>query len=317
MNGRRGGVVSVMDIGGTHVTAANVDTDTRSVVPGQCLRAPLDSGGSAEEIVSALAWCARRLAAPARRWSIAIPGPFDYERGIGRFEGVGKFDALRGVDLRAALGPLLPGAASVGFQNDADAFAFGEWWAGAVRGHRTVVAITLGTGVGSCFLRDGRSVRHGGTVPPDGRVDLLRHEGKPLEDTVSRRALRRAYAQATGEPPTLDVREIAQHARHGDRTASIVLTQAFRALGTVLGPWLTAFEPTILVVGGSIAASWDLIAEPLRTALADTLPTRTGPIALQHAQHLTEAPLLGAAYLDLATATQVHPSPGPREAPIP
>lgn len=317
MTDRHGGVVSVMDIGGTHVTAANVDIDTRSVTPGQCLHAPLDSGESAEEIVSALARCARRLATPAHRWSIAIPGPFDYERGIGRFEGVGKFDALRGVDLRAALTPHLPGAAAVGFHNDADAFAFGEWWAGAARGHRTVVAITLGTGVGSCFLRDGRSVRHGGAVPPDGRVDLLWHEGKPLEDTLSRRALRRAYAHATGEPSAFDVREIAQRARHGDRTASTVLTQAFRALGTVLGPWLAAFEPTILVVGGSIAASWDLIAEPLRTALADTLPTRTGPIAVQPAQLLAEAPLLGAAYLDLATATHAHLSPGPQEAPIP
>lgn len=298
----RGSVVSVLDIGGTHVTAANVDTATRAVVPGQSVREPLDGDGGAAEIVSTLARCAARLPVPASRWSVAIPGPFDYARGIGRFEGVGKFDALREVDLRAALAPLLPGAATVGFHNDADAFALGEWWAGAARGHSTVVAITLGTGVGSCFLRDGRSVRHGDGIPPEGRIDLLRYAGQPLEDTVSRRALRRAYAQATGQSSAPDVQELARRARHGDRTATNVFAHAFRALGTVLGPCLAAFQPTLLLVGGSIAASWDLISEPLHAALADA---PTGPIALQPAQHLADAPLLGAAYLDLAAASDV------------
>ena len=294
-------VVSVMDIGGTHVTTANVDVETRSILAGQTFRELLDGDGSADEILSALARCVSCL--PARsgsRWAIALPGPFDYELGIGRYAGVGKFDALRGFDLRAALTPLLPCASSVSFHNDAEAFVLGEWWAGAARRHRSVVGITLGTGVGSSFVRDGYVVRHGPGVAPEGRVDLLRYARMPLEETVSRRAIRRAYARATGEPPALDVREIAQRARQGDRAAADVFTQAFRALGTVLGPLLSAFEATILVVGGSIAASWDLVAEPLRAGLADAEPVRTAPIAVEPARHLAQAPLLGAAYLAAA-----------------
>src|SRR6266511_329680 len=243
---------------------------------------------------------------PAGGGPSPCPGPFDYELGIGRYEGVGKFDALRGFDLRAALTPLLPGAASISFHNDADAFVVGEWWAGAARGHRCAVGITLGTGVGSGFLRDRHLLWHGPGVPPEVRVDLLRYAGAPLEETVSRRAIRRAYARATGQPPALDVQGIAQRARQGESAAADVLTRTFGVLGGVLAPLLVAFEATVLVVGGSIAASWDVVAEPLRAGLADADPARTAPIALEPARHLVEAPLLGAACLSTAPA-----APGP------
>ncbi|MBG0850457.1 ROK family protein [Streptomyces spinoverrucosus] len=299
----------MLEVGGTHVTAASVDTGTRGLRSGLSFREPLDGDGSAEDIVSALVWCAARLPAqPAGRWAVALPGPFDYERGIGRYEGVGKFDALRGFDLRAALTASLPDARSIGFCNDADAFALGEWWAGAARGHRSAVGITLGTGVGSCFLRDGRIVRHGPGVPPEGRVHAVRYADKPLEETVSRRALRRAYAQVTGEVPP-DVREIARRARQGDRAAAGVFFETFGVLGRVLGPSLAAFEPTVVVVGGAIAGAWDLVAEPLRTGLTETDPARTGRIVITPARRPADAALLGAAYL--ATAAVATASGGP------
>lgn len=265
-------------------------------------REPLDGDGSAEEIVAALVRCAARLpAGPGTPWAIALPGPFDYVGGIGLYEGVGKFDALRGVDLRAALAARLPGAGTASFHNDADAFVLGEWWAGSARGHRHAVGITLGTGVGSGFLRDGRLLRQGSGVPPEGRVDLLRYEDAPLEETVSRRAIRRAYAEAAGGPPTLDVHQIAQLALSGDRVAEAVFERTFHALGTVLGPWLAAFQPTVLVVGGSIAASWDLVARPLRAGLAAAAPeTADGRIAVEPAAHSGQAALLGAAHLAAA-----------------
>lgn len=298
----QGTAVSVMDIGGTHVTAASVRVGPDDLRLGPLFREPLDGNGSAEEIVSALVRCAGHL--PGRsgdHWAIALPGPFDYEQGIGRYEGVGKFDALRDVDLRAALTARLPGTPVLSFCNDADAFVLGEWQAGAARGHRTVAGITLGTGVGSGFLRDGGFLRQGDGIPPGGRVDLLRHAGKPLEETVSRRALRRAYAQATAQSAAPDVHEIAERARQGDSAAASVFTESFRALGTVLGPLLAVFDPTILVIGGSIAASWDLVAPPLRDGLSHA-GADPGRMAIEPARFPAGAPLLGAAYLAAAPA---------------
>ncbi|MER5795734.1 ROK family protein [Streptomyces sp. NPDC001980] len=301
MSSGEGPVVPVLEVGGTHVTAACVDVGTRDLRGGRSFRETVDGDSSAGDIVSALVHCAARLSVrgPAR-WAVALPGPFDHERGIGRYEGVGKFDALRGFDLRAALTSALPGASGVSFWNDADAFVLGEWWAGAARGHRRAVGITLGTGVGSCFLRDGRIVRQGPGVPPDGRLHTLRYADAPLEETVSRRALRRAYARFSGQPPP-DVREIARRARQGDRAAAGVFAGAFRVLGSVLGPFVAAFEPTVLVVGGAVAGAWDLVAEPLRAGLAEAGGrARDGCPAVTPARQPARAPLLGAAYLTTA-----------------
>jgi glucokinase len=306
-----GTVISVMDIGGTHVSVANVNLEARSVLTGQSFREPLNADASAGEFVSALAGCASRL--PARsgsRWAIALPGPFDYQRGIAQYEGVGKFDALRGYDLREALLPRLPGADCISWHNDADAFVLGEWWVGAARGHHSAVGITLGTGVGSGFVRDGVILRRGPGIPPGGRVNMLRFAGRPLEETVSRHALRRAYAQATGQSAAPDVREIARRARRGELAAARVFAQTYRALGTVLAPYLADFDPGVVVVGGSIAASWDLVAEPLRAGLADVSPAQTSRIALEPALHLAEAPLLGAAYLATSSGRGCHAAAG-------
>ncbi|MEY9835747.1 ROK family protein [Streptacidiphilus sp. EB103A] len=289
-----------MDIGGTHVTAAHVDVTAGSLSLGPSHREPIEGTVSADEFVSALVRCAGRLPGPAgEHWTIALPGPFDYQHGIGRYEGVGKFEALRGFDLRTALTARLPGHPTVAFCNDADSFTLGEWQAGAARGQRTVTGLTLGTGVGSCFLREGTIVRQGHGIPPGGRVDLMEHAGRPLEETVSRRALRRAYARAATDPGEPDVREIAERARKGDSAAVGVFTQAFHALGLVLGPLLAAYEPDVLVIGGSIAGSWDLVAPPLREGIAAAAP-ESGRTVVVPAQFPERAPLLGAAYLATA-----------------
>lgn len=295
-------IVSVLEVGGTHVTAARVDRTGQRVLAGLWRRAPLDSGGSADEIVASLARCAAQLPTlTASRWAVAVPGPFDYACGIGRYAGVGKFDALNGVDLRFALMPRLPGAVSISFHNDAHAFGIGEWWAGAAAGRRSAVAVTLGTGIGSCFLRDGHVVQDGPAVPPEGRADLIRYEGRPLEETVSRRALRRAYARATGHDA--DVHEIAERARNGDYAAAQVFERAFGVLGTVLAPYLAKFAPQVVVIGGSIAASWDLVIAPLQAGLCSAEPDRGARIRLVPAKHPTTAPVLGAAYLDALTGS--------------
>lgn len=108
-------------------------------------------------------------APPGARWGVAVPGPFDYAKGVALFAGVGKFEALYGVDVRAALlGGLWQRPGDVVFLNDAHAFLAGEWTGGAAHGHRRAVGITLGTGVGSAFLADGLIREDGSGVPPGG-----------------------------------------------------------------------------------------------------------------------------------------------------
>ncbi|GHJ39415.1 ROK family protein [Streptomyces sp. TS71-3] len=256
-------MIPVLEIGGTHVTAALVDPRDGHVTART--RGPLDAHGGAEDILGTVRRCADGLPAPAgARWGVAVPGPFDYARGIALFAGVGKFEALYGVDVRTALlDGLRKRPGDVAFVNDAHAFLLGEWSTGAGRGHRRVVGITLGTGVGSAFLADGRIRESGPGVPPEGRLDLTELDGRPLEDSVSRRAILARYGDRDA-----DVRDVAERARAGEGRARRVLDDAFTGLGTVLGPRLADFGASALVVGGSIAGSWDLVAPALRSGLA-------------------------------------------------
>ena len=295
--------VPALDIGGSHVTAALVDPAAGAVVPGSVHRSSLDAAATAEDIVDGIVGTGARLASAAgATWGVAVPGPFDYQAGRAWFAGVGKFESLYGVDLGSMLTARLPGPpASVRFLNDADAFLLGEWRFGAASGHDRCVGLTLGTGIGSAFLADGAIRQQGPVVPPEGRVDLLRIDGEPLEDTVSSRAIRAAYQRRTGMPPP-DVAEIARRGATGDATAAAVLSEAFTRLGEALSPWLRAFGTTVLVVGGSMVGSWPLIGPPLRAALGGD---HGRPLTVTVAAEPEHATLLGAA-IHAASAHAAH-----------
>ncbi|MGW3291726.1 ROK family protein [Streptomyces sp. NPDC001002] len=334
----------VLDIGGTHVTAALVDPATGRPLPSSVLRRPLGSGAAADSILDAIALAALEL--PAEHgpiWGVAIPGPFDYDTGVGRFTGVGKFEALSGVDVGAGLrGRLAHRAEHLRFLNDADAFALGEYHAGAAAGHERVVCLTLGTGVGSSFLRGGRPVHDGTQVPPCGHVHRLTvRDDLPLEEYVSRRAIRAQYAHyarldvvagnrsrpdvhesrldvhesrldvheslpdvheslpdAHESLPDVheslpDVHEIAALAMAGNQAAAKAFRYAFEALGEALAPWVDRFEATAVVIGGSMAQSWDLIHPAFSAGLVRAGATT---VRVLPAGQPAEAPLIGAAH---------------------
>jgi glucokinase len=284
--------VPVLEVGGTHVTAGWVRPDGWQV--SEVSRRDLPAGGSAQQLIEILAGAGAGLAAgPGAAWGIAVPGPFDYARGVAHYAGVGKFEALAGVDVGAALAEALPSRpGSLCFSNDASAFAVGEWLVGAARGATRCVAVTLGTGVGSAFLDKGISISSGSSVPPEAELHLLRHADRPLEDWVSSRAIRAGYVRAGGSAAR-EVVEIAGLARAGDAAARAAFDGAFRVLGEVLGPWLERFDADRLVIGGSISRSFDLVEGPLRAGLSIASNWR---FSIVTAAVPDLAPLVGAAY---------------------
>ncbi|MGZ2356845.1 ROK family protein [Streptomyces sp. 372A] len=291
--------VPVLEIGGTHVTASVIDTTSAGTAPPAVVRQPVPADAPADELLDAIAVVGTRVEAPAgAHWGVAIPGPFDYETGTGRFRGIGKFESLHGVDVGAGLLVRLPGAPRrISFVNDADAFALGEYRAGAAAGRRRVLCITLGTGVGSSFLLDGRPVTDGPDVPPGGRAHRLTAHGLPLEEVVSRRAIRRFYATAAGLPghgPLPDVHDIAASARNGEAPARQAIRHCFGALGRALAPWCERFRPDLMVVGGSMAGSWDLVGPAVREGF-ETWAAGAAPPAVT-ALRPADAPLIGAAH---------------------
>jgi glucokinase len=289
-------VVGALEIGGTHVSAALVSLDKRAIDPVGVQRYALAPDGTRDELVRSIVTTARQLSRPdVTRWGVATPGPFDYARGISLIRGVAKLDALYGADLRAELSAALGvEPRNVSFINDANAFLVGEWWAGAAQGGGRSIGITLGTGLGSAFISDGKIVESDPDVPPEGRLDLIPFRGEPVEETLSSRGLRALYGEDGA-----DVVEIARRARAGEARAADVMHRFGSALGEFLARWVYLFIPTTVVLGGSIARSWDLWSEEFRAACAPDMDQTWYGVA----EHLDEAPLLGAAY-DAARAVR-------------
>lgn len=286
----RGNIVSI-DLGGTHVTAGRIDVNSGEVLMFQ--RVPLAPNTDRGELVMRITGAAAAVAeGVVERIGVAVPGPFDYAKGVCLL--THKLEPLHGVDLRRELADAVQTPpTSIAFVNDADAFLLGEAWVGAARGHRRAAAVTLGTGLGSAFLEDGKIVDTGPRVPFEGSLHLVPYRGRPAEETVSRAALLASYGD-----PRLDVRDIAIRARNGDARARQVFDELALALGEMTAPWLDSFRASCLVVGGSISQAWDLLAHGLHAALGalDCLE-EIAPAARVH-----DAALLGAARHAATTA---------------
>jgi glucokinase len=278
------GRVVALDLGGTHVSAATVDMDAATVVPETRVRAELTADADRDELLDRIGHAASAASSGSvEAAGVAAPGPFDYAAGICLLEH--KLKPLHGVDLRALLASRLSlEPECIRFLNDAEAFVLGEAWAGAARGHERVLGITIGTGLGSAFLEHGSIVRAGPHVPPGGELYRLPFRGGAVEERVSRGAILTRYGATN-----VDVADIAARARDGDTHAR----EAFDALATdladLLRPWAATFEPSCLVVGGSIARSWDLLRSGLAPLEAD------GVVVVTAAANIEDAALLGAA----------------------
>ncbi|GAA3664903.1 ROK family glucokinase [Nocardioides ginsengisoli] len=189
--------------------------------------------------------------------------------------------------------------------NDANCAAHAELVAGAARGVRSALLITIGTGIGGAILLDGRVVRgaHGLAgefghmqVVPGGLACECGLHGC-WEQYCSGRALERVTRVALGRH--LDGPEVTALARAGDEVA----LHAFGSIGTWLGVGVaglvSAFDPERVVVGGGVSAVGDLLLAPARRALTASLQGtayRAVP-ALVPAELGPEAGAIGAALL--------------------
>ena len=282
--------VIALDVGGTSVKSAWVAPGGRVI--GEPTITPIDSSGEAESILGTFAQIISTHLGQAQTSNVigvalGFPGPFDYGAGICLIEGVEKYRAIYGVNMRYALRARLNlGDLQILFRNDAEAAVVGEARYGAGRDYQRLIGVTLGTGCGSAFLVDGVPVTSGPGVPPNGWLYPVLFRGIRADDTFSRRGLE-ARLRAAGITE-LSVKDAAVAARAGDVTARQVF-EAFGAdLGAFLNSFAVAFAAEAVLVLGQIAGAIDLFGPPLRQALSiAALPGERGP----------DAALLGAADL--------------------
>ena len=127
---------------------------------------------------------------------VAMPSPFDFIKGIAMAEH--KFASIKGMNVRAELHRLTGiDPSRILFTNDAAGFGMGAWSLGGGNA-RHLIGVTLGTGLGACFIVDGCYATYGPGVPIGGELWDYPFRGRIAEDFVSTRWFEEKFRQITG-----------------------------------------------------------------------------------------------------------------------
>ena len=255
-----------LDVGGTQIKTASIKKDGNLNQPIQYF--PARSEENADTILDYFTRIIRQVSEPDTipEVRLAFPGPFDYERGICLMRGLGKFDALYGLDFGGELSRRLGiSREAIRFANDAAAFSLGELHFGAGKNASRALFVCIGTGCGSAFAVNGSLVSAPEPgVPENGWVYNAPFLSGQIDDFISRRGLLALTQARLGE--ALDGKALAQRTRSGEKSAGACFREFGVRLRDALSPFLDGFRPEVLCLGGQIMKSGDLFLEPLETA---------------------------------------------------
>lgn len=208
---------------------------------------------------------------------IAMPALIDPQKG----------DILVAVNLPEFIGVPIPQIIQNTFGvpvlmgNDANLAAMGEWHYGAGKGHQHLVFLTIGTGIGGSVISGGQLLvgQHGlaaelghVTVLPDGPLCVCGQRGH-LEALASGTAIAAYVAEQLkqGRPSSMigkpDTKTISHAAQLGDPLAQEAFNRAGHFLGLAIANFIMIFNPSIVIIGGGVSQSGDLLLEPVRKSI--------------------------------------------------
>jgi glucokinase len=166
--------------------------------------------------------------------------------------------------------------------NDANAATMGEMIFGDAKGMNDFIFITLGTGLGSGIVANGKLIYgHDGLagelghviVVPDGRSCGCGRKGC-LETYCSATGLRRTYAEMTSTEftaQTLSSKEIVERAIQENPIACNALDYTAKILGTALANSIAYTSPKTIFLFGGLANAGDLLLIPTRRYMEESL----------------------------------------------
>ena len=247
-----------------------------------------------------------------KRVGLASPGVIDSEEGVVvRWGNYDWSDKPLAKDMRAALG------VDVRVVNDANAAAYGEAVYGAAKAYRSSILITLGTGVGSGIIIDGKLFEGAQGAGAEAGHMVIQVGGVPcgcgrrgcFEQYASASALIRDTKKAMFEdkessmwelvgkdPEKVDGRTAFDAAKTGDATAQKVVKNYIMYLGEGILNLVNIFRPDAVIVGGGICNEGEYLLAPLRKYVAERLYVGVDrvPLALNRAALGNDAGIYGA-----------------------
>jgi glucokinase len=308
-----------IDLGGTNIAAGVADENYRILAKtSRKTRVPCPD----EEMCGQLAEAAEETLKKAGLslgdipWiGVGSPGTVNRETGVVEFANNLHF---RNFPLRRMLEAKT--GKKVIADNDANAAAFGEYKAGALRGAKNAVAITLGTGVGSGIIIGGKIYAGSNFAGGELGHTVIVANGRPC--TCGRRGCWEAYASATGliastreamerdrasalwkiaggSPEGVDGRTAFKAMRAGDAAGKAVVDGYIFYLACGIANCINIFQPDILCLGGGISNEGEALLVPLRAAVKKEVFSKysSRQTVICRAQLGNDAGILGAALL--------------------
>jgi glucokinase len=325
VSGEAGGLTVGVDLGGTKIAAGTVDPGG-AVVSRARVPTPHDPDRITEAIVEAVQQV-RKGWDDVRAVGVGAAGYVDADRSTVRFApNLGWHDkAIRDLVQEATGLPVV-------VENDANAAAWGEFVHGAGTGHEDMLMVTAGTGLGGGIISGGRLFR--GRFGMAGEVGHYRAvpDGLPchcgqhgcMEQYASgaahtRRAREMAAADpwraaavlalGDGTPSGLQGQHVTEAALGGDPFSLEVFARTGRWLGQALADLASILDPSLLVIGGGLGDTGELIRRPAEAAYRRVLGGGEHRIyaEVRTATVGQDAGLIGAA--DLARSHEPRRSP--------
>lgn len=286
-----------VDIGGSHISCCVVNLRSGKPLPNTQFESKVNNKASKEEIfqtwASPINQAIKALnGTPIAGIGFAMPGAFNYKKCIALFEGNDKYEKLYHVNVKEEFPPYLSVKnIELRFINDASAFAVGTAWFGNAKGYKKSIALTLGTGFGASFIQEEVPVIQGPDVPLHGSLWHLPFKDGIADDYFSTRWFVNAYEKLTNQNLP-GVKEVAQKAQENEMVRQIFV-EFGKNLAEFLMPWLQKFKPGILVIGGNISRSWNLIEGSFQQSLTKNHLT----VHVATSNLMEEAALIGGAKL--------------------
>lgn len=240
-----------VDLGGTNVRAAAIEAGG---VRSRHART-ISARGSEQKVLDELFETIERVGLEGCR-GIGCGVPSIVDVGTGVVRNVDNIPSWKAVPLRQLLEERYRVPARIA--NDANCFVLGEWRFGAAAGRRNVVGLTLGTGFGTGLVLDGRLYE--GPNGAAGEICSVPYRDATIEHYCSGLRLERESGVPGGE--------LHRRAEAGDEKARATFAAFGEDLGRALLLVLYAYDPEVIVLGGSITAALPLFEPAMRAELA-------------------------------------------------
>ncbi len=278
-----------VDLGGTNVRAAIVSRDGKIVSEYRTDSLAMEGLDiTIGQIVAAVKAAIELSGVPPSDIAgvgMGVPGTIRSAEGIVLWSP--NFKDWDGVQLLAPIVELIGLPVFMG--NDANVAAFGEYTFGAGRGAKCMVMFTLGTGIGSGLIMDGRIYTGVSEAAPElghhiilaggprcgcGRFGCL--EALAKRDAICDRATRKAslgtytslWELAGHDLVNLTPAMIAEAAAGGDAVATDTLDETGYYIGIGVANAINILSPDRVIIGGGIAQAGDLLFDPIRRSVA-------------------------------------------------